>query len=125
MRVTGAVLITAADARTIATAIGILGAVLSRQGSKLTAEIEQLAERLSMAAGDADGTPSNTSLATLPIARHDLVYDLLTADAAAEILGCTPGNARALANRGTVRAHCIGGRWLFEANSVRERAARR
>lgn len=123
LRVTNAVLITAADARIVAEAIELLGGLLRPQGSKLTPAIRQLADRLAAAGRDADVTPGVTSLASLPIDGHDDGHDLLTANAAAAMLGVTPGAVRALAVRGTLRAHRLGDRWLFDGESVRERAA--
>lgn len=125
LRITDAVLISTADARILARAIGYLELLLPKIGSTLTPEIRQLGDRLHSASCRADATPNTTSLATLPISEHDLNHDLLTTAAAAEILGCTASNARALAGRSAVKAQSVGGRWLFDAESVRERAARR
>ncbi|WP_206489221.1 helix-turn-helix domain-containing protein [Rhodococcus sp. KRD162] len=127
LRVTNAVLITAADADGIAKALDHFEAVLRRNGSRPTEWLIELRVRLRAAArtpaSDAMHDADDMSLATLPIVGHDPFHDLLTSDAVADILGCTPGNARALAQRGTLRARCVAGRWLFEADSVRERAA--
>lgn len=54
---------------------------------------------------------------------HHGVYDLDTGQAAA-ILGITPNGVRDLARRGVLPSHRAGGRWLYPAAPVVQRAER-
>lgn len=51
-------------------------------------------------------------------------YDLVDTAEAAAILGISPGGVRYLADVGRLPAHRAGGRWLYPARSVVERAER-
>ena len=52
-------------------------------------------------------------------------YDLVDSAQAATILGITPGGVRYLADAGILPAHRAGGRWLYPARAVVERAEQR
>jgi len=51
-------------------------------------------------------------------------YDLVDTSEAARILGITPAGVRYLADKGRLPAHRAGGRWLYPALAVVERAER-
>ncbi|WP_433613781.1 helix-turn-helix domain-containing protein [Prescottella agglutinans] len=52
-----------------------------------------------------------------------LGHEFVDTVTAASILGCSPGNVRDLARRGTLPARQVGGRWLVSADAVHARAA--
>jgi excisionase family DNA binding protein len=55
---------------------------------------------------------------------HHATYDLMDTAEAAAILGITPGGVRYLADAGRIPAHRAGGRRLYPARAVVERAER-
>ena len=56
---------------------------------------------------------------------HHAAYDLVDTAEAAAILGISPGGVRYLAEAGRIPAHRAGGRWLYPAEAVIERAERK
>lgn len=121
IRVTGAVLLAASDARTITEALDLFARMLALQGSRLTPRLDTLRRELAGASvsdtGDHARTPVPQSNC-LPLSAHDLIGSAEVA----ELLQCTANNARDLARRQVLPAHRAGGRWLFEKDAVRLRA---
>jgi len=115
------ILISTDDARTLAEALRQFGAVLAHQGSRLTARMERLRAQLITASDVSTGVsvrPSVPEQGSVP----SLTNDTIGATEAARLLGCSPGNVRDLARRGALPAHRTGGRWIFDAHTVRMRA---
>ncbi len=123
-----AVLITPATAQTLVAALRAMEQLYRTRGARLTPALRSIVAQLDEAAAPAEsptGAPTDVDASTpvprgawLPLSAHDL----LTADEAADLLGCTPNNVRDLARRGALPAHRSGGRWLLEREGVQLRA---
>lgn len=118
IRAVEGVMLSVRDAKDLADAISHLGALAAERGSRLTARMVDLRTQLLTAISDG-GTDDDARTSVpqgdwMPLSAHDLL-DTATA---ARLLGCTTGNVRDLARRGTLPAHRTGGRWLLEADAV-------
>lgn len=97
-------------------------AVHASPGPRAAHVIQQLrksVERLTRATGNAQ---SGVTIDAEPV--HHAAYDLVDTAQAAAILGITPGGVRYLGEAGRIPAHRAGGRWLYSARAVVERAER-
>ncbi|MEC4763361.1 helix-turn-helix domain-containing protein [Mycobacterium sherrisii] len=120
------VLVDADDAAYLCRALELLPKLFAAQGSRPTPRLEAVTDRLRKAVAAARKTDAHTR----PTAAHadwddDMAYELLDSDAAAALLGCTPGNVRDLARRRSLPGRRVGGRWVFERTAVERRAAAR
>lgn len=122
------VLLGADDARTLADALDVFAKVLAERGSRPTAKLDDLRRRLSRAStrvSRLDTHANARSIAAEPDSGVDLGYELIDSAQAARILGISADGVRDLARRGRLPVVRAGGRWLFAAAGVVERAERR
>ena len=123
------VLLDASDADYLARAVKLLAAFLdAKEGSQPSSRLVDLERRLSRASSDATrSTTGGYVSGAKDSADRDALsaYEFVDTERAAAILGCTPGNVRDLARRGRLTALHSGGRWLYPASAVVERAERR
>lgn len=82
-------------------------------------QLRKSVERLTRATGNAQ---SGVTIDAEPV--QHAAYDLVDTAEAAAILGVTPGGVRYLAAAGRIPAHRAGGRWLYPARAVVDRAER-
>jgi len=128
LRFDHAVLISPVTARTLVAALRAMEQLYRTRGARLTPALRSIVAQLDEAAAPTElptGAPTDVDASTpvprgqwLPLSAHDL----LTADEAADLLGCTPNNVRDLARRGALPGHRTGGRWLLERDAVALRA---
>jgi len=123
-----AVLLSPAAVRTVVAGLRALEQLGRTRGARLTPALRSIVAQLDEAAAPAEsptGAPTDVDAST-PVPRGEWLplsaHDLLTADEAADLLGCTPNNVRDLARRGALPGHRTGGRWLLERDAVALRA---
>jgi len=123
-----AVMLSPVAVRTVVAGLRALEQLGRTRGARLTPALRAICAQLDEAAAVPElstGAPTDVDASTpaprsawLPLSGHDL----LTADEAADLLGCTPNNVRDLARRGALPGHRTGGRWLLERDAVELRA---
>lgn len=123
----GVVLLDSEAAGYLAEALSRFFAVLSEHGSRPSAQLVDAQAKLRNAAVSASGSARNGSTSVSYVGGrrgsvHSGAYDLVDSGEAARILGCTPANVRDLARRGRLPSHRAGGRWLYPAAAVEQRA---
>lgn len=121
----GEVTLGPAEVRYLAEALTEVERVMRRRGMELIAPVRDLKAQLESAGRYADNPSNGTSASENSSGTSLLTHELLTARDAADILGCGLDNLRALARRGTLIGYKNGGRWFYDATSVRQRAAHR
>lgn len=109
------------DARKIVRALRLFHGMLPKVGSRPTEEFEELLARLGTAVHASipavHASESTDGAHSLQSFDHEFV-DTITA---ARVLGCTPGNVRDRARRGTLPAVQVGGRWLVSTAGLHGR----
>lgn len=111
------VLLTEDTAAFAASVLRYLIKVLAAQGRRPVPRVFELERDLS---SSADSSVDVTSELALP--QPDPEWSqLLDTEAAAEALGCSPENVRALCRRGTLPARLASGRWVIDADAVHAR----
>lgn len=122
------VLLGADEARFLVGALDTFGQVLAERGSRPSPKLVDLQRRLSRAVTDVTRRKADVGVSSaVPQPDWDAssAHEFLDSERAAAILGCTPGNVRDLARRGSLPAIHTTGRWLYPAAAVVERAERR
>lgn len=118
-----AVVLSPADAGYLADALALFEGLARQVGSRPTAKLTALREELAAAARvSRSGGDASVSAGTV-VVDPSSPHEYLDTTEAAAVLGCSPGNARDLARRGSVPAIRAGGRWLLESRAVHARAA--
>lgn len=107
---TPVVILAAADARTIADTIFAAADLAGRHGQRLNPRILTLAAALHSATGTTEPAP-------MPADEY-LDHEQIDSTTAAEILGCSDRNVRALAARGRLPGVKNGGKWWFNRDDV-------
>lgn len=120
------VLLDAQDVDYVVRALELLHGLLPHTGRKPNRKLQAITERLRKAGAKLAFPADDTGVgARIPGAEAHSAHDawhVLDTTAAARILGITPNGARDLARRGTLPARQAGGRWLFDAAAVVQRA---
>lgn len=94
-------------------------AVPGARAVDVTRKLRKSVERLMRTTGGAQ-----SGVTTHAESVQHAAYDLVDTAQAASILGITPNGVRYLADAGRIPAHRAGGRWLYPARAVVERAER-
>lgn len=108
----GDVILSGETARLLGRALLAANNELGRRGGRLAAPVRSLA----VAIGSAPGTTEYDDEGPDDTVVHEQI-DVFTA---AEIIGCSPRNVRALAQRGRLPATKLTGRWVFHRDDVLE-----
>lgn len=121
------VLLDAHDVDVVVRALDLLHGLLPHTGRMPNAKLRAVTEQLRKTGAKLASWPADTGVrARMQGAEadsgHDAWHAVLDTTAAAQILGITPNGARDLARRGTLPARQAGGRWLFDAAAVVQRA---
>ena len=106
----GGVVISTRDAQDIAQTIFAAQDLAGRHGARLKPNVILIAAELS----SIHGTTEVTHLAI----EHSVEYEQITANTAADILGCSPRNVTDLATRGKLPGIKKSGRWLFNKDDI-------
>lgn len=104
------VIIATEDARALARVVFGAADLANRHGMVLPAHILALASDLHSAAG--------TTERPAPAIENTVEYEQIDTTAAADILGCSPRNVRALAARDRLPGVKNGGHWWFNREDV-------
>lgn len=110
------------DARTLADALAYCEDALIKTGRQWTPKMRRLQSDITAAC--VSGTDADArKLADRTRATSLLGHEFVDTATAARILGCSPGNVRDLARRGTLPARRVGRVWLVSADALRARTA--
>lgn len=125
----GVVLLDAADAAYLCSALDQFSHVLSQHGMRPTEPFKAARARLAKAVAHVSVSPRNSDADARVVGNEQVPvdagpYDLVDTDEAARILGCSTGNVRDLARRGKLAGHRASGRWLYPAAAVIARSER-
>lgn len=106
----GGVVISMKDAADIAHTLLAAQDLASRHGARLKPHVLLIAAELSSIHG--------TTEVAHPAIEHSVEYEQITANTAADILGCSPRNVTDLATRGKLPGIKKSGRWLFNKDDI-------
>lgn len=118
------VLLSPADAGYLAEALDLFETLARQFGSRPTPQLLALRSALAAAAGASRSAAAASDFRAAGVGGASSERaSYIDTNEAGRILGCTPGNARDLARRGTIPGIRAGGRWLLDAAAVHARAA--
>ncbi|OFK67463.1 helix-turn-helix domain-containing protein [Corynebacterium sp. HMSC074A09] len=106
----GGIVIDAESARAICSALLSVNDRLNRHGGRLNFELMTLVAQIRSAIGETEPAPRGFN--------EHVEYELIDAQQAASILGCSPRNVRSLAAKGRLPGAKPGGRWQFNREDI-------
>lgn len=106
----GGVVLDVASARAICSALLSANDMANRQGGRLNFELMTLVAQIRSAIGETEPAPRGLD--------EHVEYELIDAQQAAGILGCSPRNVRSLAAKGRLPGAKPGGRWQFNREDI-------
>lgn len=98
------------DARSLAKVVFAAAELAARHGARIDSRVLHLAEQINSASGISEQARLT--------AEHPYQYERIDAATAADILGCSPRNVRALATRGRLPGDKPGKQWWFNRDDV-------
>lgn len=111
------------DAAFLAAALRTLVELTARSGGRPVARVHELERQLSAASAVKHSAAGTSERPGRPVPQL-WEPQLIETSTAATLLGCSERNVRALAARGTLTAHRIGGRWFVDPADVEARSNR-
>lgn len=105
-----AIVLDMADARALADVAFAAADLAATRGARISPRALQLAEQIRSVSGTTEQTELHQP--------HPYEYERIDATTAADILGCSPRNVRALAARGRLPGDKQGKQWWFNRDDV-------
>lgn len=106
----GAIVLPVDAARSLSRAVFSSADFAARHGARIDPTVLQLAAEISSATGETARPPL--------LLDEAIQHELIDANTAAKMLGCSPRNVRDLASRDRIPGNKVAGRWQFTRDDI-------